>query len=140
MRNNSRIAAPAPIGSTLVSSRAQITIRTAPSIAITTSNKIRTTPEAASTAKEHRMTSTSGTQYQQHHQHHRQYQHYNNAVLVLLPLLLMMLDETSALPPIIKIGKFSFNNGFDEKAKKKKEEASRPHEHQYRVNAAHLCN
>lgn len=112
MRNHNRIAVPLPIRSTLVSSRAEITIRTAPSTAITASNKIRTTPEATSTAKEHRMTSTSGTQYQQHHQHHRQYQHYNNAVLVLLPLLLMMLDETRALPPIIKIGKFSFNNGM----------------------------
>lgn len=99
MRNNSRMAVQVPIGSTLVSSRAEKTLRTK----TTTVSAVA----VAVAAKEHRITCTSSTQYQQHHQHHRQCQHYNNAVFVLLPLLLMMLDETSALPPIIKIGKFS---------------------------------
>lgn len=31
---------------------------------------------------------------------------YKNVMVLLLPLLIMMLNETSALPPIIKIGKF----------------------------------
>lgn len=105
MRNNSRMAVQVPIGSTLVSSRAEKTLRTK----TTTVSAVAAAPAVAVAvaAKEHRITCTSSTQYQQHHQHHRQCQHYNNAVFVLLPLLLMMLDETSALPPIIKIGKFS---------------------------------
>lgn len=32
--------------------------------------------------------------------------HLNNILFLLVPLLLIILEETSALPPIIKIGKY----------------------------------
>lgn len=39
--------------------------------------------------------------------------HHNNIVFLLVPLLLMILKETSALPPIIKIGEWQiFPNSF----------------------------
>lgn len=42
------------------------------------------------------------------------FHHCNNIVFLLVPLLLMILKETSALPPIIKIGEWQiFPNSFD---------------------------
>lgn len=87
MKNKASIEIEVPIGLTLV-----------PSI------RISLWKTKASTMPEQRMTSTFKTQYNHRCNHY----HSNNALLFLLPLLLMMLKETSALPPIIKIGKFIY--------------------------------
>lgn len=79
------------IGSAAICQTASISMRT------TNTSNDRSKPKTATTSSSHRFNSSQSIQ---------QHPNYQNAILFLLPLLLMILKETSALPPIIKIGEF----------------------------------
>lgn len=80
-----------PIGSTAICQKASISMRT------TNTSYDRSKTATATTSSSHRFGSSQSI-----HQH----PNYQNAILLLLPILIMILKETSALPPIIKIGEF----------------------------------
>lgn len=81
-----------PIESASICQTESISMRTT-----STSHDRSKTTIAATTSSSHRFSLSQSI---------HQPPNYQNAILLLLPLLIMILKETSALPPIIKIGEF----------------------------------
>lgn len=75
---------------------------------------IESRPQNSTSIRTIKSNDRSNTTYIPHYHRHHDHRHFHfvhdcgkNVLFLLLPLLMMILSETSALPSIIKIGKFA---------------------------------